>query len=178
MEYVKVGPYYCIKSGFHLILIDEIILLAESAPFLRIFTDSPLMPDMLYIAGNAYYLKEDYLRASNSFNDITQNFPDSEIAREAVEKEGICLYHLELISGSIDKLEQYLRQTINGKNTDEALYYLGLSYERSGQLELAANYLKRLVLQYPSHQMIIETYFRLGKLYFETKNFADSEKGG
>jgi len=149
--------------------------IAIAREFKERYRDSPLMPEMLFIAGKAHYMRGDYLRASNAFNDITQNYPESKVAPEAIEKEGVCLYHLNLLSGATDKLEEYVRGTPNGASMDEALYFLGLSYERREQYGQAAAYFNRLVLEYPSHPKALEIYFRLGELFFRTNRFADAE---
>ena len=76
--------------------------------FKRYYNNSLLMPDMLYIAGNAYLSKGEFTRAFNSFNEITKNYSLSEVAAESIMKEGACLFHLGLINGAIERLEHYL----------------------------------------------------------------------
>ena len=139
------------------------------------YNSSPLMPDMLYIAGNALFSKGEYLRAFNSFNEIIKNYADTKAARESVMKEGVCLFHLELITGAIERLEQYMLDISVKENTDEALYYLGLSYELSLRPEDASEVFNRLVLEYPSYPAVMDVYFRLGRHYFNTNRFFESE---
>ena len=139
------------------------------------YSTSPLMPDILYIEGNAHLFKGEYLRAFNLFNEIEKNHLDSEMAAESIAKEGICLFYLDLIAGAIERFEHYIFETPEGKNIDEALYFLGLSYERSGQPEFAIEEFKRLILEYPSYPEIMKVYFKLGKHYFEINQYAESE---
>ena len=153
--------------------LDECIKIANE--FRENYSTSPLLPDMLYIVGEAYILKGEYLRASNTFNEIIKNHESSDVAAESIMKVGICLYNLDLIAGAIEQFEHYLLNTPQGVNVDEALYFLGLSYERSQQPELASNSFNKLILEYPSYTKIMDAYFRLGENYYEANQFIDSE---
>ena len=136
---------------------------------------SPLIPDILYIAGNAYLLMGEYLRASNLFTEITKNYMNFKVASEAVMKEGVCLFKLKLISGGIERLDYYLSETPHGENADEALYFLGLAYESSYLPELAAEKFKRYTIEYPLNSNIMNAFFRLGKNYYESRQYIESE---
>ncbi|MFC1693952.1 tol-pal system YbgF family protein [Candidatus Latescibacterota bacterium] len=152
---------------------DDCIAIARD--FRERYTTSPLMPEMLYLAGEAYLQQGEYLRSFNSFNEITKQYPESIAAAESVMKEGVCLYFLNYNSGAIERFERYLMEIPHGENTDEALYLLGLSYERSQQPEYAVEVFKRLTMEYPSFKNVMETYFRLSKDYFEINRFVESE---
>ncbi|MHB9028493.1 MAG: tetratricopeptide repeat protein [Candidatus Latescibacterota bacterium] len=143
--------------------------------FLQSYPGSPLMPEMLYLVGNAHLAGSEWLKAFNAFSEIIKSYPDTPAAREAVLKEGVCLYRLQLISGAIDRLEKYLGDAHKGTAGDEALYYLGLSYEDAGRFEHAARSFRKLVLNYPSYSGIIDAYYRLGKSLFEAGMFDESE---
>jgi len=143
--------------------------------FEKSFGNSPLLSEMLFIAGNANLEKEDYLRASNIFNEIVRSFPESDAAKESIMKEGICLYNLDLINGAIERLNRYLIEFPGGGNTHDALYYLGLSYERNNQPDQAVSFFSRLVVNFPSYPEAMDVYFKTGKHLFNTGRFAESE---
>lgn len=153
--------------------IDDCITVVRD--FREQFVDSPLVPAMLYITGEAYMQKGDYLRATNAFTEISRNHAGSEMAREAIMKEGVCLYHLDLITGAVERLELYVLQSASGENMADALFYLGNAYEKSNMLEQAATAYKRLVTEYPSHAEFMNIALRIGKLYFQMGKYAESE---
>lgn len=153
--------------------LDDCIALTRE--FVQLYSDSPLIPDVLYMTGNAHLLMGEYQRASNSFNEITKTYPSSDAAGEAVMKEGACLYNIGLLAGSIQHFEKYLAETPEGQNIGEALYYLGCACERTDQPELASNAFKRLTLEFPSFSGIMDAYYRLGKNLFESRRFIEAE---
>ncbi|MFC1509015.1 tetratricopeptide repeat protein, partial [Candidatus Omnitrophota bacterium] len=143
--------------------------------FISLYSDSQLLPDVLFMSGNAYSETGEYQRAFNIFSDITKNHPDSPAANEAVMKAGICLYNLDLLGGSIINFEKYLVDTPKGANESDAHYYLGLAYERFWRPDLAANAFKNLILKHTSFPDIMDAYFRLGKNLFEVQRYIESE---
>jgi len=149
--------------------------IAFTREFMELFNDSPLIPDVHYMTGIAYLRKGEYQRASNSFNEITKNHPDTSAGKEAVMKEGVCLYNLGLLAGSIQLFEKYLAETPAGRNTGEALYYLGYAYERVDRPGLSANAFLRLTMEFPSFPKILAAYYSLGKNLFESGRFIEAE---
>jgi len=137
--------------------------------------DSPLMPDMLYIAGNAHLAKQDYLRASNTYSEILKNYPDSPAAKEANMKSGVCLYNLELVNGAIQQLELYIATNPRGENIRDALYYLGYAYMKINSPLSSANAFKRLTIRYPNHPELLDLNFLMGKMFFDTGNYIEAE---
>ena len=143
--------------------------------FRRLYVGSPLLPDILYIAGNAYFSDGEYHRAFNIFNEITESHENSDVSIESIMKKGMCLFHLNLIGGAIEQFEQYLTKSRTGRNTAETLFYLGVCYESTKQPEPAIELFKRLTIDYPSYPKIIETYFKLGMNYLESGQFPEAK---
>jgi len=152
---------------------EDCISIAEK--FRTRYSDSPLMPDMLFIAGNAYYVTGRYQRAFNTFNEITKNYEGTRRAVEALMKAGLCLYKLDLVGGAIERLELYLSMTSDGENVPDALNYLGLCYENTRQPDRAIEMYTRLSINYPNYHGIMDLYFKLGSLYLDTDRFAEAE---
>ena len=143
--------------------------------FYENYPDSPLLPEMHSIEAEAWYREGEHLRAFNALSDIIAQFPDTDPAKEAVMKQGLCLYHLNLISGAIERLELYLAETPEGRNQPEAMYYLGLCYEISNRPNLAATAFRRVSLSHPSFDRVLNSFFRLGRAYFDTGQYAEAE---
>ena len=142
--------------------------------FRKLFESSPLMPDMLFLAGNASLQKREFRRAFNAFNEIIKNYPESAAAVESVMKEGVCLFHLNLINGAIERLDQYLAASPNGRNTSDALYFAGLACDLGNQPGHAVQYFRRLVLEYPSYPGIMDVYYKLGVHLYRSGNYAEA----
>ena len=173
---------------------DEIVLLARYS-YARILFDSgdyekavdiaracidaspafSEQPGVRFLLGNAYLARSEYQRAFNIFSDIRENYPDRDVAKEAIVKEGICLYQLTLYSGAIERLEEYIRTVPGGSNMDEALYFAGRTYQEIDQPDYAARMYQRLTYSYPSYTYIMDAYFRLGSMLYRTGEFVDSE---
>jgi TolA-binding protein len=146
-----------------------------SQDFVKTYPKSPLMPDMLFMLGQAFFSKGESLKACNFFSEISKSYKNSYVAHEAVLKEGICLFKLNLVTGAIDRFEKYIADNPQGGSIDEALYYLGLSYERTGRTDLAVNVFKKLTLNYPSYPRFMEIFYRLGKNLYETGKYGEAE---
>lgn len=149
--------------------------IAVSQNFVKAYPESPLVPDILFMLGQAFFSKGESLKACNFFSEISKSYQNSYVAPEAVLKEGICLYKLNLVTGAIDRFEKYLADNPQRGSIDETLYYLGLSYERTGRADLAVGVLKKLTLNYPSYPRFMETFYRLGKNLFETGKYSEAE---
>ncbi len=136
---------------------------------------SAIMPDMLYIAGNAYFSTGRYRRAFNIFSEITKNYENIDVSTESIMKEGLCLYKLDLIGGAIERFELYLTKNTLGENTPDALYFLGLCYESTRRLVNSIEVFKRLVIEYSFYPKVMDTYFKLGEINFATGRFPEAK---
>ncbi len=140
--------------------IDECIGVTNE--FRERYKNSPYLPEVLYIAGNALFSRGEYHRAFNLFDTVTEQYIDSEVGPESVEKAGMCLFHLDFIGGAIERFETFLKYNRPGMETAEALHYLGMSYEAAGQPDHAYRLYDRLTIEYPSYPGILDIYFKLG----------------
>ncbi len=95
--------------------------IAVSQDFIKAYPKSSLLPDMLFMLGQAYFSIGESLKACNFFSEISKSYANSYVAPEAVMKEGICLYKLNLVTGAIDRFEKYLVDNPKGGSIDEAL---------------------------------------------------------
>jgi len=168
----KVNLEYCrmlLKKGNF----DECIDVINE--FRLLYTDSPLLPEILYIEGDAYYLKGEYRHAFNIFSEITREYEESDVSIESIMKEGMCLFKLDFIGGAIERFEQYFTKSRYGRNTAEALYFLGLCYDITQQTVLCIEAYKRLTIDYPSYPDVIEIYYKLGINYFNTEQYTEAK---
>lgn len=132
-------------------------------------------PGVRFLLGNTYLARREYQRAFNIYSDIRENYPGTDAAKEAIVKEGICLFQLTLYSGAIERLEEYIRTVPGGSHMDEALYYAGRTYEEISQPEFAARMYQRLTYTYPSYIYIMDAYYRMGSMLYRSGEFVDAE---
>lgn len=135
--------------------------------------NSPLLPEMMYISGNANFMKNEYRRAFGIFKEINERFPENERAADSVLKQGICLYKLDLTGGAIEKFEYYITKYPSADISD-ALYYLGLCYETSKQTEQASETFAKLLKEYSGYPKILDVYYHYGKNCFETGKYSEA----
>ncbi len=153
--------------------IDECIGVTNE--FRQRYENSPYLPEVLFIAGNALYSRGDYHRAFNLFDMITEQYSDSKVGPESIEKAGMCLYHLDFIGGAIERFETFLKLNRSGTETAEALHYLGRCYETAGQPESAYRLYNRLTIEYPSYPDIIGIYFKLGTTALSAGSYTEAK---
>ncbi len=149
--------------------------LSVAQELIRAYPDSPLAPDTLFLTGKAYMANGEWLNAFNAFSETVKTYPGALISRQATIMEGVCLYRLQLFFGAIDRLEKPLIESFRGPGKDDALYYLGLSYEETGQPERAASAFRTLIFEHPSYPGVMNAYFFLGKNLFAAGDYDEAE---
>lgn len=107
----------------------------------------------IYI-GKAYYAKNDCTKAVESFKKAKESGKlDEDLLFGAYEGEAYC--HFD--KGEFDKAIVVWKEWLE-KSTplykDYALYYIGLSYEKSGKAEDSVTYFKRIKDEYPKSSII------------------------
>jgi len=127
------------------------------------------------ISADALYAKHEYRRAFNLYSDLSTLESDTDIGAHAVLRAGLCLYHLGLVGGAIERLEEYLARYPDGSGAAEALWRLGESYESIHNTRLALETYQRLVVEYPSTAGIIDIYFKLGENYLRMGRLVEAE---
>ncbi len=149
--------------------------LAITQDFLASRRDSPLVPEMLFLTGEVFFTRHEWLKAYNAYSEISKSYPDTPVARMAEVEEGICLYRLNIISGATERFEHYLAANPKGESVAEALYHLGLCHERTGQPKQAAEVFQRLTIEFSSYENVIDAFYRLGRNLFEISRYAEAE---
>ena len=88
---------------------DAVSASRQFQDFLQTFPESKLVPNAWYWLGESYYIIQNYALALKSFDILTQQFPDSSKAPDALLKIAYC--HIEL--KEIDKGKKELEQLIS-----------------------------------------------------------------
>ena len=96
----------------------------------------------LFAAGNFYWVNLDRDRAADFYRRALEIFPDGKNAHAAAWRVAWTAY-LERKPEAADMLEAYVRRFPTSSYIQDALYWLGRSYERSGNPDRARSFYRR-----------------------------------
>lgn len=117
----------------------EAELLADVDELVKSYPQSSWTADALFGAGNFYWVNLDRDRAAEFYRRSLEVFPDEKNAFIAEWRVAWTAY-LERKPEAPDMLEAYVRRYPQSSYVQDALYWLGRSYERTGNLERARNF--------------------------------------
>ena len=117
----------------------EASLLEDVDQLVKRYPKSSWTADALFGAGNFYWVNLDRDRAAEFYRRSLEISPDEKNAFTAEWRLAWTAY-LERKPEAADMLESYVRRYPQSSYVQDALYWLGRSYERSGNLEHARNF--------------------------------------
>ena len=115
-------------------MLDEVDQLAKRYP------QSSWTADALFGAGNFYWVNLDRATAADFYRRSLEVSPDGKNAPTAEWRLAWTAY-LDRKPEAADMLEAYVRRFPLSSYVQDALYWLGRSYERSGNMERAREFL-------------------------------------
>ncbi len=110
-----------------------------------------------------YFQQNDYEGALRAFKSVSDTYPDSPVAAEARLRAADCLYHLRRWDRAAELYAQVSADPTN-EWADEALYWLGVTYEQQGNAEKALAAHTRLVKEHKESKRLSDAQFRIGQL--------------
>ena len=114
-------------------MLDDVDQLAKRFP------QSAWVEDGLFAAGNYYWVNMDRATASEFYRRALDTIPNGKNAPSAAWRVAWTAY-LDRQPEAADLLEAYVRQFPTSSYIQDALYWLGRSYERSGNLDYARSF--------------------------------------
>jgi soluble lytic murein transglycosylase len=123
-------------------MLDQIDRLVESHP------QSPWVEDGLFAAANYYWVNLDRDRASEFYRRTLDLFPDGKNSQAAAWRVAWTAY-LERKPEAADMLEAYVRRFPTSSYVQDALYWLGRVYERSGNTAHARSFYQAAATRFP-----------------------------
>jgi soluble lytic murein transglycosylase len=123
-------------------LLDDVEQLAKRYP------QSSWTADALFGAGNFYWVNLDRARATEFYRRSLDISPDGKNASTAEWRLAWTAY-LDRKSEAADMVEAYVRRYPMSSYVQDALYWLGRSYERSGNTEHARNFYLAAANRFP-----------------------------
>jgi soluble lytic murein transglycosylase len=126
----------------------EAQLLDDVEQLFKRYPQSPWTADALFGAGNFYWVNLDRARATEFYRRSLDISPDGKNASTAEWRLAWTAY-LNRKSEAADMVEAYVRRYPMSSYVQDALYWLGRSYERSGNLEHARNFYLAAANRFP-----------------------------
>ena len=126
----------------------EAPMLEDVDQLVKRFPQSSWTADALFGAGNFYWVNLDRERAAEFYRRSLDISPDEKNASTAEWRLAWTAY-LNRKSEAADMVEAYVRRYPMSSYVQDALYWLGRSYERSGNLEHARNFYLAAANRFP-----------------------------
>jgi soluble lytic murein transglycosylase len=123
-------------------------LLADVEQLVKNYPQSAWTADALFGAGNFYWVNLDRARAAEFYRRSLDISPDGKNAPTAEWRLAWTAY-LDRKPEAADMLESYVRRFPVSSYVQDALYWLGRSYERSGNTEHARNFYLAAANRFP-----------------------------
>lgn len=106
-------------------------------------------PDIIYKKALASYKDKNYAKGISLFNSVVKNYPDHDLADNALYWVGECLYAQKKYSDAILAFKDVLGKYPEGSKVPDALLKTGYSYLAIDDKENAQLFLKKVVTNYP-----------------------------
>ncbi len=126
----------------------EAQMLADVEDLARRFPQSSWVEDGLFSAGNYYWVNLDRDRAADYYRRALDVFPNGKDASSAAWRVAWTAY-LERKPEAADMIEAYVRRYPTSSYIQDALYWLGRSYERSGNPAHARSFYLAAATRFP-----------------------------
>lgn len=91
----------------------------------------------------------DYEAAAPQFETFAGEFPEDDLADNALYWAGECKYTKKKFTEAIKRFKRVVEEYPNGSKVPDALLKIGYAYISLGDTESAETYLKKVVAQYP-----------------------------
>jgi len=103
----------------------------------------------LYYNAVSIFSQQNYSDALREFKKVADASPDSEYAVKSLFEMGRCLYELKQFEPTIRHFTGLIQKYPKMTELDDALYYIGRSYQDMGETQRAASFYKK-ILSLPS----------------------------
>lgn len=106
-------------------------------------------PTVLYNKALAAYKSSDFAAAAADFDAFLSQYPDHELADNALYWKGECLYAQKNFETAITAFRQVIDRYPNGSKVPDAMLKAGYAYLSLNDKDNAGQFLKRVVKDYP-----------------------------
>jgi len=152
----------------------------EWGRFLKRFPKDPLAPKAQHYLGVCQLQLKQYQKAADAFQQVVTKYPEFEAIQDAYLNLGWCQYTLAgqgvegMYAEAAETFAALLKQNPEGKNTDQATFFLGEAEYHQGKKKQAAAHYARLVEAFPESPLRADALYALGVTYEELGQYADA----
>ncbi|MCK4590664.1 MAG: tetratricopeptide repeat protein [Candidatus Latescibacteria bacterium] len=161
--------YYKLK------LYDQCISAAEKV--IQIGETPEGIASAYYIQANCYFDAKDFQKAIEQYRIVTDKYPETLIASNALFQIGLSCHQLgtiETIDGSVEAFTRFYKLYPENPAAPAAYYYAAWGFYRKGEWESATDVFKSLADRYPSSEFAVEGRYRQGESLFNKKLYENA----
>lgn len=145
--------------------LEEVILAQEQAKEAAAIEAAAVTPEMTHFTEADNFLKtEQYLEAFKSFDRFLIEYPESEMADQAMYRLGYSQFSLKNYKSAISTQEKLLKLYPDSPKAAEAMMNIGDSQIQLGRVKGAKQTFKQLIKQYPDSEQAPTATSRLKAL--------------
>ncbi len=85
--------------------------------------------------------------------------------------KGLNLYNQKKYSQAIETFLLFLQKFPDNSLSDNSLYWIGESYLKQNNTQLARQYFRKVYKEYPTSNKVPDAYFKIGLIYFNRKKY-------
>lgn len=141
--------------------------------FLTEFRETNLASDAMYLLASSFYNLGEYKKSLSAFERIfKENIKRDEKISQAAEYEiANCLFQLGKEKEALQRLKVFLKKHPESKICADVFYWLGEYYMAIDNFEIARRYFRRLLSDFPEHELSDAAFFNIAVSYSESERF-------
>lgn len=151
-----------------------------ASEFVRVYAEAPsdrrLVEAALFNGGLNYQKVKDWVRAIETFDILTTNFPDSKFALDALENIAKDYQELEQYANAAQTYERVFNSYRKSPNAELGLYNASIFYRKAQDWNNAIRVNNLYISTYPTASFAVDFYFNNADLYLKLDNITEANK--
>ncbi|MFH1834434.1 MAG: tetratricopeptide repeat protein, partial [bacterium] len=144
--------------------------------FVASYPGNPNTENACYFLAYSYLRRTDFEQAASWFGRLATQFPQSEVASEALFQQGETLFHLARHRDAAAAYRGVLDTYPDSEFADNAMYSLGWGSFELGETGQALDYFRVLLERFPASEFAPAAQFTLGDHHFNEKNYEEASR--
>ena len=148
----------------------------EAVSLLLPYTEnnSDFTPLALFMIGGVYGKMGKTEKADSTYKTIYTTYPNSSVAEEAMYKCGEVYYFAKNYLTAYNRFNDYIYKYVNGKYLDAALYFIGDSALKLGEIDKAIMHSENMIAKFPDSVYSYGAYKILLTAFYEHEDFTEA----
>ncbi|MGB2697728.1 MAG: TonB family protein [Candidatus Zixiibacteriota bacterium] len=149
----------------------------KASKVLTFHPNSKWVDDALFLIGNSFYYKGEYLKAERKFKELLVNFPESDFTQDCHYFVGLCHYRMNNLSQAVISFNSIIQAEKRKKFKSDAAYALAeIHFEQKEYDDAIKNY-SRIINDYKKEELMGKAQFRIAECYFFKKDYNQAKEG-